>query len=119
MLSQYIPVIVGILWAAFLAALLIGFSLLFGPNRPNREKGSTYECGVDPMIGDARTRFSIKFYVVAVLFLLFDIEVVFMYPWAILLRKLGLLGLIEMMTFLLVLVVAFVYIWRKGALNWE
>ena len=119
MLSQYIPVIVGILWAALLAAALIGVSLLFGPNRPTPEKRSTYECGIDPMIGDARARFSIKFYVVAVLFLLFDVEVVFMYPWAVLLRKLGLLGLIEMMTFLLVLVVAFVYVWKKGALNWE
>jgi len=119
MLSEYIPVVVGIVWAALLAAILIGVSLLFGPRRPNPEKQSTYECGVAPMIGDARARFSIKFYVVAVLFLLFDIEVVFMYPWAILLRKLGLLGLIEMMTFLLVLVVAFVYVWKKGALNWE
>ena len=119
MLSQYIPVIVGVLWAALLAALFVGVSLLFGPNRPTPEKRSTYECGIDPMLGDARARFSIKFYVVAVLFLLFDVEVVFMYPWAVLLRKLGLLGLIEMMTFLLVLVVAFVYVWKKGALNWE
>jgi NADH-quinone oxidoreductase subunit A len=119
MLSQYIPVIVGVLWAALLAAIFIAVSFLFGPNRPTPEKTSTYECGIDPMIGDARARFSIKFYVVAVLFLLFDVEVVFMYPWAVLLRKLGLLGLIEMMTFLLVLVVAFVYVWKKGALNWE
>ena len=119
MLSQYIPVIVGVLWAALLAAVFVVVSLLFGPSRPTPEKGTTYECGIDPMIGDARARFSIKFYVVAVLFLLFDVEVVFMYPWAVLLRKLGLLGLIEMMTFLLVLVVAFVYVWKKGALNWE
>ncbi len=119
MLSQYIPVIVGVAWAALLAAIFIVVSLLFGPSRPTPEKRSTYECGIDPMIGDARARFSIKFYVVAVLFLLFDVEVVFMYPWAVLLRKLGLLGLIEMMTFLLVLVVAFVYVWKKGALNWE
>ena len=119
MLSPYIPVFVGILWAAVLAAVLIGVSLLFGPNRPTPEKRSTYECGIDPMIGDARTRFSIKFYVVAVLFLLFDVEVVFMYPWAVLLKRLGVLGLIEMMTFLLVLVVAFVYVWKKGALHWE
>jgi NADH:ubiquinone oxidoreductase subunit 3 (subunit A) len=119
MSSQYIPVIVGFLWAAFLAAVLIGVSLLFGPRRPTPQKRSTYECGIDPMIGDARARFSVKFYVVAVLFLLFDLEVVFMYPWAVLLRKLGLLGLIEMMTFLLVLVVALVYVWKKGALNWE
>jgi len=119
MLSQYIPDIVGVLWSALLAAIFIAVSLLFGPSRPTPEKKSTYECGIDPMIGDARARFSIKFYVVAVLFLLFDVEVVFMYPWAVLLRKLGLIGLIEMMTFLLVLVVAFVYVWKKGALNWE
>ena len=119
MLSQYIPVIVGVLWAALLADIFVGVSLLLGPRRPTPEKGTTYACGIDPMIGDARARFSIKFYVVAVLFLLFDLEVVFMYPWAVLLRKLGLLGLIEMMTFLLVLVVAFVYVWKKGALNWE
>ena len=119
MLSQYLPVVVGILWAVFLAAVLIGVSLLFGPRRSTPEKKSAYECGIAPMIGDARARFSIKFYVVAVLFLLFDLEVVFLYPWAVLLRRLGLLGLIEMMTFLLVLIVAFVYVWRKGALNWE
>ncbi len=119
MMSQYIPIVVGILWAVALAAILIGVSLFFGPRRSAPGKNSPYECGIEPMIGDARRRFSIKFYVVAVLFLLFDIEVVFMYPWAILLRKLGLLGLVEMMTFLLVLVVAFVYVWKKGALNWE
>lgn len=119
MTSQYIPILVGLLWAIFLAAALIGVSYLFGPRKPNPEKGSAYECGIDPVIGDARARFSIKFYVIAVLFLLFDVEVVFMYPWAILLRKLGLLGLIEMMTFVLVLVIAFAYAWKKGALRWE
>jgi len=119
MIEQYIPVLVGILWAVFLAALLIGVSALFGPRHLTPAKTSIYECGVEPMIGDARHRFSIRFYVTAVLFLLFDVEVVFLYPWAILLRKLGLLGLIEMLTFLLVLVVALVYILKKGALNWD
>jgi NADH-quinone oxidoreductase subunit A len=119
MISQYIPILVGILWAIFLAALFIGVSALFGPRRLTPEKTSIYECGVEPLIGDARNRFSVKFYVTAVLFLLFDIEVVFLYPWAILLRKLGLLGLIEMMTFILVLMVALIFILKKGALNWE
>ena len=119
MISQYIPILVGTLWAFFLAALLIGVSALFGPRRLTPEKTSIYECGVEPQIGDARSRFSVKFYVTAVIFLLFDIEVVFLYPWAILLRKLGLLGLIEMLTFILVLLVALVYILKKGALNWE
>jgi NADH-quinone oxidoreductase subunit A len=119
MISQYIPVLVGIVWAVFLAALLIGSSFLFGPRRATPEKTSVYECGVEPLIGDARARFSIKFYVTAVLFLLFDIEVVYLYPWAILLRKLGVLGLVEMLGFLLVLLVALIYILKKGALDWE
>ncbi len=119
MLSQYIPIAVGILWAIFLAVVLIGVSYLFGPRRLTEAKTSTYECGIDPLVDTTRTRFSIKFYVTAVLFLLFDIEIVFLYPWAILLRKLGILGLIEMMTFVLILIVAFVYILKKGALNWE
>ena len=119
MLSQYIPVIVGVLWAALLAAVLIGVSLLFGPNRPTPEKKSTYECGIDPMIGDARARFSIKFYVVAVLFLLFDVEVVFMYPWAVALDELKLFGLIEMVVFVVILAVAYVFIWGRGGLEWD
>jgi NADH-quinone oxidoreductase subunit A len=119
MISQYIPVVVGIVWAVFLAVLLIGSSYLFGPRHLTASKTSVYECGVEPLIGDARSRFSIKFYVTAVLFLLFDIEVVYLYPWAILLRKLGVLGLVEMLGFLLVLLVALVYILKKGALNWE
>jgi NADH-quinone oxidoreductase subunit A len=119
MLAQYIPIGVSIIWAIFLVAVFIILSHLFGPRKPTPEKTAPYECGIEPMIGDARSRFSIKFYVTAVLFLLFDIEVVFMYPWAILLRKLGLTGLIEMMIFIFILVVAFVYVWRKGALNWD
>ena len=119
MISQYIPVIVGVCWAAILAAILIGVSALFGPRRANFDKTSTYECGIDPLVDSARARFSIKFYVTAVLFLLFDIEVVFLYPWAVLLGELGLLGLIEMMTFILILVVALLYVFKKGALNWE
>jgi len=119
MISQYIPVAVGIVWAILLACIFIGVSQIFGPRRLTPEKTSPYECGIDSPIGDARTRFSIKFYVTAMMFLLFDIEVVFMYPWAVLLRKLGWLGLIEMGTFLLVLLFAFIYVWRKGALNWE
>lgn len=117
--SQYIPVAVGIAWAVFLSATLILVSHLFGPKRSSPTKDAPYECGIETTIGDARRRFSIKFYVVAMLFLLFDIEVVFMYPWAVLLRQLGFPGLAAMMTFILVLVVAFAYVWKKGALNWE
>jgi NADH-quinone oxidoreductase subunit A len=117
--SQYIPVAVGIAWAVFLSATLILVSHLFGPKRSTPTKDAPYECGIEPTIGDARNRFSIKFYVVAMLFLLFDIEVVYMYPWAVLLRQLGFPGLAAMMTFILILVVAFAYVWKKGALNWE
>lgn len=119
MLAQYIPVAVGVVWAVFLAALLIALSQLFGPRRLTPEKTSTYECGVEPLVDTTRTRFSVKFYVTAMLFLLFDIEIVYMYPWAVVLRKLGVLGLIEMLTFVLILVVAFVYILKKGALRWD
>jgi NADH-quinone oxidoreductase subunit A len=117
--SQYIPVGVGIVWAIFLSAVLIVISHFFGPKKPTPSKDAPYECGIETLIGDARSRFSVKFYVIAMLFLLFDIEIVFMYPWAILLRQLGLMGLVAMMTFIVVLVVAFAYVWKKGALNWE
>lgn len=119
MLSQYIPVLVGIVWAVFLAVLLIGLSYLFGPRRLTPEKTSIYECGVEPMIGDARSRFSVKFYVTAVLFLLFDIEVVYLYPWAVQLRELGVTGLVAMVGFLLIFAIALVYVYKKGALRWE
>ena len=93
-------------------------SSLIVPRRSNRVKMSAYECGVDP-VGDARDRFSIKFYLVAVLFILFDIEAVFLYPWAVAFRRLGLYGLVEMLLFIGILLIGYVYVLKKRALEWE
>lgn len=98
--------------------LLLGLQRALAPRRPNAEKLMTYECGAPPL-GSAHQRLPIKFYVVAVLFLLFDIETVFLFPWSVLFRRLGLFGLVEMGVFLGVLVLGLVYVWRKGALEWQ
>jgi len=103
----------------------IGFALLmgkvnewFGPSRPSEEKLSTYESGMEP-IRSARERFSVKFYMVAMLFIVFDIEVVFLYPWAVSFRQLGVSGFVTMFAFIAVLLVGLFYVWRKGALEWD
>jgi NADH-quinone oxidoreductase subunit A len=99
------------------AATMIGASLLLGPKNPTPEKLAPYECGM-PAVGDARERQSVKYYLVAMIFLLFDIEVAFLYPWAIALRDLGWPGFVQIVTFFLILLVGFVYVWRKGVLDW-
>ena len=99
-------------------ALLLGLQRLLAPRWPSLEKLSPYECGA-PVLGSAHSRLPIKFYVVAVLFLLFDIETVFLFPWSVLYRRLGLFGLVEMGVFLGILVLGLIYVWRKGALEWE
>ena len=90
---------------------------LFGPKKPTPEKLAPYECGM-PAVGNARERHSVKFYLVAMIFLLFDIEIAFLYPWAMAMRDLGWAGYIQILTFFLVLLVGFVYVWRKGVLDW-
>jgi NADH-quinone oxidoreductase subunit A len=116
--KEYIPVLMFLLIAIGFAGGTILMSSLIVPRRSNRVKMSAYECGVDP-VGDARSRFSIKFYLVAVLFILFDIEAVFLYPWAVAFRQLGLYGLIEMVLFIAVLLVGYLYVLKKKALDWE
>ncbi len=93
-------------------------SVLFGPKRPTEEKLSTYESGMEP-VGSTRERISVKYYLVAMLFIVFDIEVIFLYPWAVNFRLLGLFGFIEMLIFILILFVGYFYILKKGALRWE
>jgi NADH-quinone oxidoreductase subunit A len=93
-------------------------SQLLGPRRPNKIKNDSYECGIDP-VGTARLRFSVKFYIIAMLFILFDIEAIFLYPWAVMFQQLELFGLIEMFTFLGFLIMGYVYLWRRGALDWD
>jgi NADH-quinone oxidoreductase subunit A len=109
-------VIMLVLGVAF-AAVMIGLGLLLGPRNPTPEKLAPYECGM-PAVGDARERQSVKFYLVAMIFLLFDIEVAFLYPWAMALRDLGWVGFIQIVTFFLILLVGYVYVWRKGVLDW-
>lgn len=98
--------------------VLANINKWIGPKRPTDEKLSTYESGMEP-VKTARERFSIKFYLVAMLFIVFDIEIVFMYPWAVKFKDLGLFGFVEMLVFIGILLVGFVYIWRKGAFKWD
>jgi NADH-quinone oxidoreductase subunit A len=118
MFEIYFPIFVLIFVVTAVALLILGLSYLLGRRIPTKEKLSTYECGNQP-IGDARGRFPVKFYLIAILFIIFDIEVVFLYPWAVIYKKLALFGLIEMGIFLLILLVGYFYIIKKGALKWE
>ena len=118
MVREYLPILMFLLVAIGFAAGTIAASSLIVPRRRNPVKMSTYECGVEP-VGDARARFSIKFYLVAVLFILFDTEAVFLYPWAVAFRRLGLYGLIEMLMFIAILLVGYLYVLKKRALEWE
>jgi len=118
MLGTYLPIIVllGVALAFGLGSVVV--SSLVGEKKATPVKVAPYECGIDP-VGTARERFSIKFYLIAMLFILFDIEAVFLYPWAILYKKLGLFGLMEMGLFIVILFVGYIYVWKKGALEWE
>jgi NADH-quinone oxidoreductase subunit A len=104
--------------AAIVVGVLLGAGALLRPLRPSRVKAEAFECG-NPSSGPARGRFSVKFYLTAILFIVFDVEVVFMYPWALVFRPLGLFGAVEMGIFVLVLTLGFAYVWRKGALEWD
>jgi NADH-quinone oxidoreductase subunit A len=113
----YIPLILMFLISVLLPVVLLGASRLVQRRVFDRDKLMPYECGVDP-IGDARERFSVRFYIVAMLFLVFDVETIFLFPWAVIYDKLALFGLVEMLIFIGILVVGYYYAWRKGALEW-
>jgi NADH-quinone oxidoreductase subunit A len=113
----YIPLVIMFLIAVLLPFALLGASRLIQRRVFERDKLLPYECGVDP-IGDARERFSVRFYIVAMLFLVFDVETIFLFPWAIIYDKLALFGLAEMLIFIGILVIGYYYAWRKGALEW-
>jgi NADH-quinone oxidoreductase subunit A len=115
--ARYLPLLMHVLAAAFIATAIVTLSWLLGKRRPTRAKMSPYECGMTP-VGDARERFSVKFYLVAILFILFDVEAVFLYPWAVLLRELKMFGFWEMLVYIAIVLVGFFYIWKKGALDW-
>ncbi len=122
MLESYLPVLLFLAIGALvgIAPMAMGWGVgkLLGVIRPDAEKGSAYECGFEPF-NDARMQFDVRYYLVAILFILFDLEVAFLVPWALVLKELGLFGYLSMMIFLAILVVGFIYEWKKGALEWE
>lgn len=117
-ITVFLPVLMMFAVALGFVALVMGVTHWMGPKRKTKTKLETFECGIDVQ-GNARTPFSIKYFLVAILFVLFDVEVIFMYPWAVNFRKLGVLGIIEMFTFISIFLVGFFYIIKKGALKWE
>ncbi len=117
-LESYFPLALVFALALVLGLALVGLAALLGPRRPSRVKNAPFECGSDP-VGDARGRFGVKFYVIALLFVVFDIEAVFIYPWAVQVRELGWNGFATMAVFAATLVAGLAYVWKKGALDWE
>ncbi len=118
MLIGYIPILILLLVVIGFAVSNVIISALLGRQKPSVEKLSPYECGVEP-VGTARERFSVKFYLIAMMFVVFDIEVVFLYPWAVVFKSLKLFGLIEMAIFILILLICYAYIWKRGGFEWE
>ena len=117
-LSEYFGVFVFLVIAIAVAAMAMGMSWLLAPQRPDKEKNTAYECGFDAF-EDSRSKFDVRYYLVAILFIIFDLEVAFLFPWAVALGDIGLFGFWSMAIFLVILTVGFIYEWRKGALEWE
>ena len=118
MLDNYLPILIFILVALGLGAGMILVGAVLGPHRPDSQKLSPYECGFEAF-EDSRMKFDVRYYLVAILFIIFDLEIAFLFPWAVVLDEIGLFGFSAMMLFLAVLVVGFIYEWKKGALEWE
>jgi len=118
MTSPYLPLLIYFLIVVAVSAAILGLSAWVGVKRPSQSKLSPYECGIVP-VGDARERFSVSFYLVAMLFILFDVEAVFLYPWAVIFKSLRWFGFLEMLLYIVVLMAGYVYIWKKGALDWK
>jgi NADH-quinone oxidoreductase subunit A len=118
MLSEYLPILLFILVGLAVGVVPMALGKLLGPSRPDPEKLSPYECGFEAF-EDARMKFDVRYYLVAILFILFDLEIAFLFPWAVALKEIGVVGFWAMMIFLAILVVGFVYEWKKGALDWE
>ncbi len=118
MLLDYLPVLVFIVVGAIVGGVMIALGFILGTRRPDSEKLSPYECGFEAF-EDSRMKFDVRFYLVAILFIIFDLEIAFMFPWAVVLKEIGMTGLIAMTLFLGILVIGFIYEWKKGALEWE
>ena len=118
LLSEYLPILIFLIVSTIVGCALLTLGSLLGPKRPGSDKQSPYECGFEAF-EDARVKFDVRYYLMAILFIVFDLEIAFMFPWAVVFSKLGLFGLIEMGVFVVLLLVGFAYVWKKGALEWE
>jgi NADH-quinone oxidoreductase subunit A len=118
MLENYLPVLIFLAVGLTLGVIMFILGYFLGPNRPDSEKSSAYECGFEAF-EDARIKFDVRYYLVAIMFIIFDLEIAFLFPWAVALDSIGMAGFWAMMIFLAVLVVGFIYEWRRGALEWE
>ncbi len=118
MLQNYLPILIFLAFGVIFAAAPMLLGAIFGAHKPNQAKNSPYECGFEAF-EDARIPFDVRYYLVAILFIIFDLETAFLFPWGVALRKIGFLGFAAMMVFLAVLVVGFIYEWKRGALEWE
>jgi len=118
MLDNYLPILVFIVVGIGVGVAMTVAGLVLSPHRPDREKISLFECGFEAF-EDARMKFDVRFYLVSILFIIFDLEIAFLFPWAVVLDKIGVVGLVAMGIFLALLVVGFIYEWKKGALEWE
>jgi NADH-quinone oxidoreductase subunit A len=118
MLLEYLPVLIFLIFAIIFAAIMLSIGFALGKNNPNTEKNSPYECGFEAF-EDSRMKFDVRYYLVAILFIIFDLEIAFLFPWAVVVHEIGFIGIISMALFLLILVVGFIYEWKKGALEWD
>ena len=118
LLLEYLPILIFLGIAAALGIIFMLAAFVLAPSNPDTEKVSTYECGFEAF-DDARMKFDVRFYLVAILFIIFDLEIAFLFPWSVVLEELGAFGLVSMFIFLLLLVIGFIYEWKKGALEWE
>ena len=118
MLENYFPILVFLALGLILGGVVIVLGFALGPQRPDPEKASPYECGFEAF-EDSRMKFDVRYYLVAILFIIFDLEIAFLFPWAVALEEIGIFGLLSMALFLVILIVGFIYEWMKGALEWE
>ena len=118
MLANYLPILVFIILGAVMGSVMLLTGSILGPHRPDPEKLSPYECGFEAF-QDSRMKFDVRYYLVAILFIIFDLEIAFLFPWAVVLDQIGMFGFLAMMVFLGILVIGFIYEWTKGALEWE
>ncbi|MFV1982095.1 MAG: NADH-quinone oxidoreductase subunit A [Thiohalomonadales bacterium] len=118
MLENYLPVFIFLIVGFAVGGVLVAMGFMLGPHKPDDQKNSAYECGFEAF-EDTRMKFDVRYYLVAILFIIFDLEIAFLFPWAIVLKEIGMFGYIAMVIFLGILVIGFIYEWMKGALEWE